>query len=75
MMTGFAKFWFVCGGGIYGAWKRRRWTELKNLAEQLPPRAWDAAIEECALLIEKPRCREWRPGECADQIRKMKVKP
>ena len=75
-MTGFAKFWFIAGGGIHGAWKRRRWADLKRLAETIPVLAWNQAVEECAELIEQPRCREWTPVECAAQIReRFKVSP
>lgn len=55
-----AKFWFINGGGIHTAFKYRKWTDLRDLAMQLPKLAWqaglaagkrigrDEAIEECA---------------------------
>ena len=64
-----ADWWFIHGGAIHGYMKHRRYTELKKLAERLPKAAWNTAIEECAKLIEQPRCREWSPAECAAQIR------
>lgn len=68
-MTGFSKFWFIAGGGIHGVWKKREWRTLRYLAEHLPERAWNEAVEQCAQLIEQERCREWSPKECASQIR------
>ena len=34
------KFWFNYGGGIHGAWKRRRYTQIKEYAMELPRAAW-----------------------------------
>jgi hypothetical protein len=35
------KFWFIRGGNIHPAFKYRRWTQLKELAQELPKQAWD----------------------------------
>lgn len=42
----FSKFWFISGGSVYGAFKQRRWSVLRDLANQLPKMAWDRAYSE-----------------------------
>ncbi len=46
--------------------------KTKEALDELVPdhgAAWDLAVEVCARLIERTRCREWQPAESARQIR------
>ena len=36
-----AEWWFIHGGGVMGAWKYRKWLNLRELARILPKAAWD----------------------------------
>ena len=45
-MSDFAKWWFIAGGSVHGAFKYRQWSALKELATKLPKMAWDAREPE-----------------------------
>lgn len=39
----FSGIWFIRGGGIHGAWKRRSWSALRDFALNLPKYFWNEA--------------------------------
>lgn len=42
-VTGWEKWWLVNGGDIHRVWKYRKYTQLRQYAEQLPFAAWKAS--------------------------------
>lgn len=44
-MNKFSKWWWLNGGSIHRLWKDRKYTDIKELAENLPRAAWEAGVK------------------------------
>lgn len=62
------EWWFLNGGNIHGAWKYRRYSQIRDLAMSLPRRAWQAARAELFKSIIE-NLDEIGPEETIDWIR------